>query len=95
MSKVAGFVTTLFMMVMTMVPKTESAHHIDNIVTTQFFDSIINQADGDCPGKSFYSRDAFLKAHKSYRRFGSLHNEDDSKREVAAAFAHFTHETGR
>ncbi|WVZ02693.1 hypothetical protein V8G54_023499 [Vigna mungo] len=94
MSKVAGFVTTLFMMVMMMmVPKTESSH-IDKIVTPQFFDMIINQADGDCPGKNFYSRDAFLKAHNSYRRFGSLSNDDDSKREVAAAFAHFTHETG-
>ncbi|KAK7341551.1 hypothetical protein VNO80_24485 [Phaseolus coccineus] len=94
MSKVAGFVATLFMMVMMMVPKTESALHIDDIVTTQFFNNIINEADGDCPGKNFYSRDAFLKAHDSYRRFGSLRNEDDSKREVAAAFAHFTHESG-
>ncbi|KAI4299786.1 hypothetical protein L6164_033212 [Bauhinia variegata] len=42
-----------------------------------------------CAGKKFYTRSA------SYSQFGQLGSTDDSKREVAAAFAHFTHEAGR
>ncbi|KAK1578530.1 hypothetical protein Q3G72_030946 [Acer saccharum] len=30
---------------------------VANIVTTEFFDGIKNQAGGDCAGKSFYTRD--------------------------------------
>ncbi|CAJ1933379.1 unnamed protein product [Sphenostylis stenocarpa] len=93
MRKVAGIVASLVMLVMMMVPKTVSDKSINTIVTEQFFDGIINQADPGCAGRSFYSRDAFLKAHKSYHRFGMLSDQDDSHREVAAAFAHFTLET--
>ncbi|NP_001238555.1 Endochitinase PR4-like [Glycine max] len=93
--RVAGFVATFVTMVMMMVPKNVSAQNIgDDIVTQDFFNSIISQADDGCAGKNFYSRDAFLNAHNSYNEFGRLGNQDDSKREVTAAFAHFTHETG-
>ena len=68
---------------------------VADIVTDQFFNSIIDQADSSCVGKSFYSRSAFLNALNSYNEFGRIGSTDDSKREVAAAFAHFTHETGR
>ncbi|GAY32138.1 hypothetical protein CUMW_281050 [Citrus unshiu] len=40
-----------------------------------------------------YTRDAFLNAANSYPEFGSG-SADDSKREIAAFFAHVTHETG-
>lgn len=94
--RVAGFVATFVTMVMMMVPKNVSAQNIgDDIVTQDFFNSIISQADDGCAGKNFYSRDVFLNAHNSYNEFGRLGNQDDSKREVAASFAHFTHETGR
>ncbi|WOL12623.1 hypothetical protein Cni_G21390 [Canna indica] len=63
-------------------------------VTQSFFDGIIGQADGSCAGKSFYSHDAFLTAAGSYSDFGSGGSADDSKREIAAFFAHVTHETG-
>ncbi|KAH1141658.1 hypothetical protein AAZX31_12G047000 [Glycine max] len=93
--RVAGFVATFVIMVMTMVPINVSAQNIgDDIVTQEFFNSIIDQADASCAGKNFYSRDVFLNAHNSYNEFGRLGNQDDSKREVAASFAHFTHETG-
>ncbi|KAI4297211.1 hypothetical protein L6164_037106 [Bauhinia variegata] len=45
-------------------------------------------------GENFYTRSAFLNAAGSYSEFGRTGSADDSKREVAAAFAHFTHETG-
>ncbi|PIA65653.1 hypothetical protein AQUCO_00100867v1 [Aquilegia coerulea] len=75
------------------LPSTNDASVAD-IVTPQFFNGIINQADAGCAGKNFYSRDRFLEAIKSYPRFGIVGSLDDSKREIAAFFAHVTHETG-
>ncbi|XP_065010772.1 chitinase 6-like [Musa acuminata AAA Group] len=67
---------------------------VADIVTQSFFDGIIGQAQGGCAGKSFYTRDAFLSALGSYTSFGRVGTTDDSKREIAAFFAHVTHETG-
>ncbi|XP_043720238.1 endochitinase EP3-like [Telopea speciosissima] len=67
---------------------------VADIVTEDFFNGIISQADSSCVGKSFYTRDAFLEALNSYTSFGRVGTTDDSKREIAAFFAHVTHETG-
>lgn len=67
--------------------------NVADIVTPEFFNGILNQ--GDCPGKNFYSRGAFLDALSSYDRFGRAGTQDDSKREIAAFFAHASHETER
>ncbi|CAN0880079.1 Chitinase 4 [Linum grandiflorum] len=67
--------------------------NVARVVTPAFFNSIINQADPSCKGKRFYTRAAFLNATKSYRKFGNLTNTA-AKREIAAFFAHVTHETG-
>ncbi|KAI4332470.1 hypothetical protein L6164_017375 [Bauhinia variegata] len=75
-------------------PPTTSDVPVADIVTDEFFNGIISQADASCAGKNFYTRSAFLEALKSYNQFGIIGSSDDSKREVAAAFAHFTHETG-
>ncbi|KAG2721876.1 hypothetical protein I3760_02G101500 [Carya illinoinensis] len=66
---------------------------VADIVTDDFFNGILNQASGDCPGKSFYTRAAFLSALSSYNQFGSG-SADESKREIAAFFANVAHETG-
>ncbi|RZC64096.1 hypothetical protein C5167_025857 [Papaver somniferum] len=66
---------------------------LTSIVTPEFFNGILNQ--GDCPGKNFYSHGAFLDALSSYDRFGRAGTQDDSKREIAAFFAHASHETER
>ncbi|CAN1849823.1 Chitinase 4 [Linum perenne] len=66
---------------------------VGSVVTPAFFNSIISQADPSCKGKRFYTRGAFLNATKSYRKFGNLSNTA-AKREIAAFFAHVTHETG-
>ncbi|KAI3924510.1 hypothetical protein MKW92_028289 [Papaver armeniacum] len=61
-------------------------------VTQDFFNNIINQANGgQCDGRNFYNRDAFLQAVNMYPRFGRRANP---RREIAAFFAHVTHETG-
>ncbi|OVA08789.1 Glycoside hydrolase [Macleaya cordata] len=67
---------------------------VASIVTPAFFNRIINQAGAGCAGKKFYSRSAFLEAAKSYPRFGRTGTKVVSKREIAAFFAHVTHETG-
>ncbi|KAK9159574.1 hypothetical protein Syun_005915 [Stephania yunnanensis] len=77
-----------------LLPEAIVAQSVANIVTPAFFDSIINRADAGCEGKNFYSRDRFLEAVNSYPRFGTQGGQDVIKREIAAIFAHFTHETG-
>ncbi|CAA7404541.1 unnamed protein product [Spirodela intermedia] len=67
---------------------------VSDIVTEAFFNGITNEVAPDCPGKNFYSRSVFLQALGSFPGFGTEGTEDDSKREIAAFFAHVTHETG-
>ncbi|XP_010268232.2 PREDICTED: endochitinase EP3-like [Nelumbo nucifera] len=67
---------------------------VASLVTPEFFNGIIAQAAPSCAGKNFYTRAAFLNALNSYPRFGRDGTSDDSKREIAAFFAHVTHETG-
>ncbi|KAK9159571.1 hypothetical protein Syun_005912 [Stephania yunnanensis] len=63
-----------------------SSSSVADIVTQGFFDN-------SCEGKGFYSRDSFLGASNSYSQFGTSGSQDDNKREIAAFFAHATHET--
>ncbi|MCL7047457.1 hypothetical protein MKW94_027645 [Papaver nudicaule] len=73
-------------------PTTDGAT-VASIVTPAFFNGIISKAGAGCAGKTFYTRKAFLEAAKSYPRFGTG-KLDVAKREIAAFFAHVTHETG-
>ncbi|CAH1439527.1 unnamed protein product [Lactuca virosa] len=65
-----------------------------DIVTQEFFNGIINKSPNTCRGKSFYTRVAFLRVIRDYQEFARSGSMDDSKRELAAFFAHVTHETG-
>ncbi|KAL5848373.1 hypothetical protein ACOSQ4_006386 [Xanthoceras sorbifolium] len=67
---------------------------VPDIVTTEFFNGIIDQAEASCVGKNFYSRSAFVDALGSFSQFGRIGSQEDSRREIAAFFAHVTHETG-
>nr|ABY66958.1 class IV chitinase [Vitis pseudoreticulata] len=71
-----------------------SGSSVSDIVSQSFFDGIINQAASSCAGKNFYTRAAFLSALNSYSGFGNDGSTDANKREIAAFFAHVTHETG-
>ena len=64
-------------------------------MTDAFFNGIKDQSDASCEGRDFYTRAVFLEALGNYQQFGRVGSEDDSKREIAAFFAHVTHETGR
>ncbi|KAJ9701661.1 hypothetical protein PVL29_006855 [Vitis rotundifolia] len=63
---------------------------VSDIVTEDFFNGILDQASQNCPGRTFYTRSAFLRAVNSYPGFGQGGSADDSKREIAAFFAHVT-----
>lgn len=67
---------------------------VSDVVTESFFNGIVDQAGSSCAGKGFYTLQAFLQALNSYAQFGTVGSVDDSKREIAAFFAHVTHETG-
>ncbi|KAG6393218.1 hypothetical protein SASPL_147454 [Salvia splendens] len=67
---------------------------VGDIVTDSFFNGIAKQAGTGCAGKGFYTRAAFLEAVQLYPEFGTVGSTDDSKREIAAFFAHVTQETG-
>jgi len=67
---------------------------VADIVTSEFFNGIIDEADASCAGKNFFTRAAFLEATTSFDEFGRIGSVDDSKREIAAFFGHVTHETG-
>ncbi|KAM0940663.1 putative chitinase [Dioscorea sansibarensis] len=67
---------------------------VSDIVTEEFWNGIANNEGSGCEGKGFYTRDAFLAAADTYREFASTCSNDVRKREIAAYFAHVTHETG-
>ncbi|RLM74531.1 endochitinase A-like [Panicum miliaceum] len=68
--------------------------NVATVVTDAFFNGIKNQAGGGCEGKNFYTRSAFLSAASKYSGFAHGGSEVEGKREIAAFFAHVTHETG-
>ncbi|XP_062219572.1 chitinase 6-like [Phragmites australis] len=74
------------------VPDTNNVS-VASIVTPAFFDALTAQAADGCEAKGFYTRDAFLAAAGYYPAFGRTGTVDDSKREIAAFFAHANHET--
>ncbi|KAK4425109.1 Endochitinase A [Sesamum alatum] len=55
---------------------------------------IANQAGGGYLERGFYTGAVFLEAACAYPRFGTTGSADDSKRKIAALFAHVTHEIG-
>lgn len=74
-------------------PPAGGATAVADVVTQQFFDGMAGKADDNCEAKGFYTRQAFLDALESFSDFGQDATTDDSKREIAAFFAHVSHET--
>ncbi|KAK8982411.1 hypothetical protein V6N11_046334 [Hibiscus sabdariffa] len=89
--KMMNGLLTIFVVGILAGPVSVKAQSVPDVVTDTFFNGIIDQSDPSCAGRNFYTRSAFLEAANSYSQFGTA---DDIKREVAAFFAHVTHETG-
>ncbi|KAJ4806236.1 Chitinase [Rhynchospora pubera] len=56
-------------------------------------DGCQSQNDAACPGKNFYTYNAFIAAANSFSGFGTTGNSDTQKREIAAFLAQTSHET--
>ncbi|CAN1135176.1 Chitinase 4 [Linum perenne] len=69
------------------------ATRVSNVISPAFFHGILDQTSPSCKGRAFYTRKSFLTAAKSYHHFAKLASVNDSKREIAAFFAHVTHQT--
>ncbi|KAL3839459.1 hypothetical protein ACJIZ3_024050 [Penstemon smallii] len=68
---------------------------VKDIVTDTFFNEVANRADivSKCKGNcGFFNRSVFLGALDSFPQFGTVGSKDDSAREIAAFFAHVTHD---
>ncbi|KAL9257824.1 Endochitinase EP3-like protein [Drosera capensis] len=77
------------------VNNTKNDVSVPDVVSDAFFNGIIDQAASTCEGIGFYSRAGFLSAWESnYTDFGTTGSVEESLREIAAFFAHVTHETG-
>ncbi|KAG8082511.1 hypothetical protein GUJ93_ZPchr0014g47660 [Zizania palustris] len=72
----------------------QSGVSVESVVTEAFFNGIKSMASNSCAGKNFYTRQSFLTAARTYSGFAKGGSSDDAKREIAAFFAHVTHETG-
>jgi chitinase len=49
--------------------------------------------DGGCPGKGFYTYNAFISAANAFSGFGTTGDADTRKREIAAFLGQTSHET--
>ena len=94
----AGILTTVLALglVLLFAATTGGGADVGSLVTDAFFDGIkqSQNQNGNCEGRDFYKRSAFLNAANQYSDFASGGSEDDGRREIAAFFAHVAHETG-
>ena len=64
------------------------------IITEEMFEEMLpNRNDDRCPGKGFYTYNAFINASKAYPEFGMTGDDDIKKRELAAFFGQTSQET--
>lgn len=67
---------------------------VSSILSRSLFEQMLkHRNDAACPGKGFYTYDAFIAAAKAFPRFGMTGDIETRKREIAAFFAQTSHET--
>ena len=65
-----------------------------SLISKSLFEQILkHRNDAACPGKGFYTYQAFISAAKSFVGFGSTGDTNTRKREIAAFLAQTSHET--
>ncbi|XP_057957965.1 basic endochitinase-like [Malania oleifera] len=69
------------------------ADGVADIVTEEVYNEMLpHRGTSPCPG-AFYTYDAFIKASNKFESFGTSGDLETRKREIAAFFAHTSHET--
>ncbi|XP_034683977.1 basic endochitinase-like [Vitis riparia] len=67
---------------------------ISSLISNSLFEQMLkHRNDAACPGKGFYTYEAFISAAKSFGGFGTTGDTDTRKREIAAFLAQTSHET--
>lgn len=71
-----------------------SSSDIGKLITSSMFNNMLkHRNEGSCPGKGFYTYDAFIAAAKSFPGFATTGDTTARKREIAAFLAQTSHET--
>ncbi|KAK6922518.1 Glycoside hydrolase, family 19, catalytic [Dillenia turbinata] len=67
---------------------------LGSIISSSMFEQMLkHRNDAACPGKGFYTYNAFITAAKSFSKFGNEGDLATRKREIAAFFGQTSHET--
>ena len=78
----------------TPTPTTPSGGDISNTISrSQFEEMLKHRNDAACPGRNFYTYDAFIAAARSFNGFGTTGDITTRRREIAAFFGQTSHET--
>ncbi|XP_047320156.1 basic endochitinase-like [Impatiens glandulifera] len=67
---------------------------IATLITESMFNNILkHRNEGSCPGKGFYTYNAFVGAARSFNGFATTGDTNTRKKEIAAFLAQTSHET--
>ncbi|KAF2306331.1 hypothetical protein GH714_016476 [Hevea brasiliensis] len=78
----------------TPTPTPTGGGDISSLISQDKFNEMLkHRNDENCPGKGFYTYDAFIAAANSFGGFGTTGDSDTRKREIAAFLAQTSHET--
>ncbi|RDY13062.1 hypothetical protein CR513_02065, partial [Mucuna pruriens] len=73
---------------------TPSGGDISRLITRSLFEEMLkHRNDPACPGRGFYTYDAFIAVARSANGFGTTGDDTTRKREIAAFLAQTSHET--
>ncbi|CAH8362493.1 unnamed protein product [Eruca vesicaria subsp. sativa] len=76
-------------------PPPDPTGGLTDIITRSQFDEMLNHKnEGDCPGRGFYTYDAFIAAAKIFHNFGMVGDTSSRKRELAAFFGQTYYQSG-
>ncbi|KAM7516054.1 hypothetical protein LguiA_005637 [Lonicera macranthoides] len=70
------------------------AGDVSSLISPSMFNEMLkHRNDGNCPGKGFYTYNAFINAARSFDAFGTTGDINTRKRELVAFFAQTSHQT--
>lgn len=82
------------MVVLILASALRASADISSLISQDMFNEMLkHRNDGNCPGKGFYTYDAFIAAANSFGAFGTTGDDTTRKREIAAFLAQTSHET--
>eukprot|EP01018_Ginkgo_biloba_P011146 Gb_03376 [translate_table: standard] len=88
------FVWALITLLSFATAKRASNDGMESIISETLFDQIfLHRNDTACPARGFYTHESFIRAARSYPKFGNTGDLSIRKKEIAAFLAQISHET--